>query len=84
MWGADESDKSNHLGNNNRRSSIQNPCFRLITDVKMLIGSNDYKRARQGHYEAKIRENCSKVEGKKSWYSPKPLYDFWGSLSAYL
>ncbi|WMV09758.1 hypothetical protein MTR67_003143 [Solanum verrucosum] len=35
--------------------------------------NNKGKRERQGHYEAKKSEKAKNVEGRQSWYSPKPL-----------
>uniref|UniRef100_M1BIU7 Uncharacterized protein n=1 Tax=Solanum tuberosum TaxID=4113 RepID=M1BIU7_SOLTU len=69
----DESGISTHLGLTTQRISVLNAYFMLITDVKMLICSNEGKRVRQGYYEAKRSEKAKKVEGKKSWYLPKPL-----------
>ena len=45
----------------------------LISDAKMLKGSNEDTRVRQGHYEKNKSEKVEKVKGKQSWYLPKSL-----------
>uniref|UniRef100_M1DFE5 Integrase core domain containing protein n=1 Tax=Solanum tuberosum TaxID=4113 RepID=M1DFE5_SOLTU len=46
--------------------------------------SNEGKRGRQGHYEAKMSEKAEDVKGKKGWYSPKPLDESTSGPSAHL
>ncbi|WMV18470.1 hypothetical protein MTR67_011855 [Solanum verrucosum] len=75
LKGVDKLGISTNLGLIIEGFTIPNAYFMLITDVKMLICSNEGSILTQVHYDTKRSKKAEEVEGKQSWNSSNPLVD---------